>query len=123
MSNKYQTYTKKEDLRDREVRLHPVWRGVGFALIVLTPIMAYAATLVILDANTANNWVQIPKELLYQGSDPLLFAKMILTVVLIFLIGSFFSLITFILYGAFGPKRYGPMDAPPTVYRGGRYKR
>ena len=123
MSNKYQSYTKKEDLRDREVRLHPVWRGVGFVLIVLTPIMAYAATLVILDANTANRWVQVPKELVYQGSDPLLFVKIILTVALIFLIGSIFSLITFALYSAFGPKRYGPMDVPPTVYRGGRYKR
>ncbi len=123
MSSKYQTYTKKDDVRDRDVKLHPVWRGVGFALIILTPIMAYAATLVILDANNANRWVQIPKELLYQGTDPLLFVKIILTAALIFLIGSFFSLITFILYGAFGPKRYGPMDVPPTVYKGGRYKR
>lgn len=123
MSNKYQTYTRREDLRDREVKLHPIWRGVGFALMILTPILAYAATLVILDANQKAGWVQIPKELIYQGGDPLLFVKIILTIVLIFLIGFLFTLITFILYGAFGSKRYGPLDAPPAVYKGGRYKR
>ena len=120
---KYQSYTKKEDLRDREVRIHPVWRGIGFALIILTPIIAYAGMLVLVDANTQNGWVTIPPDLVAPGSDPLLYVKIILVIVLILLLYAVFSLITFIFYSLFGPSRYGPLDVPPTVYRGRRYKR
>lgn len=120
---KYTNYSTREQ-HPRKKEIHPIWRGVGFALIILTPILGYAASIVLLDANKANGWIRIPQELVMKGwSDPQLLIKLLLTIVLSILIYGFFSIITFILYGALGPSRYGPYDVPPVEYRGKRYRR
>ncbi|MCC6148510.1 MAG: hypothetical protein IT308_13205 [Anaerolineaceae bacterium] len=120
---KYETYSSYERAQKKKT-IHPIWRGIGFALIILIPILSYAASVVLLDANRANGWVRIPQELILKGwGDPNLAVKFILTVVLSILLYGFFSLITFFLYGSLGPPRYGPYDVPPVQYRGKRYRR
>jgi hypothetical protein len=119
---KHSPYTRYQ-ATPRKKEIHPIWRGVGFLLIVLTPIMAYAGALVLLDENVKQGWVRIPAELIASGTDPLLYAKIILTVVLVFLLYIVFSLVTFVLYRLFAPPRYGPYDVPPVHYRGRRYRR
>lgn len=109
--------------KNRKTGVHPIWRGIGFVLMIIIPFMAYAGTMLLLEQNRMNGWVQIPSDLLAVGSDPLLYVKIILTVFLIFLLYSIFLLFTFVINSLFGPPRYGPTDAPPTSYRGRRYKR
>lgn len=120
---KYQSYSTREKTPKKK-EIHPIWRGVGFALIILIPILSYASSILLLDANRANGWVKIPQELVIKGwGDPNLLMKIILTVVLSILLYGVFSLITFVLYSSLGPPRYGPYDVPPVQYRGKRYKR
>lgn len=120
---KYQSYSSRGQAPKKK-EIHPVWRGVGFALMILIPVLSYAASIVLLDANRTNGWVRIPQELFMKGwGDPNLLVKILLTAVLSILLYGVFSLITFILYGSLGPPRYGPYDVPPVQYRGKRYRR
>ena len=103
--------------------IHPIWRGIGFALIVLAPIMGYAASILILKANEINKWYPVPKDLLVKWQDPYILVKLIITAVIAFLLFMIFQLITFLLYRLFGPSRYGATDVPSVKYRGKKYKR
>ncbi len=116
---KYSSRMSETPLRDRNRQAHPIWRGVGFALMLLTPIIAYFGSIVLVEANTQNGWVTIPRDLIYRGgSDPLLYVKILVGVVIFFVVTILFQLITFIISSAFGPSRYGPLDVPPVSYRG-----
>jgi len=110
--------------RNKKREIHPIWKGIGIGLIILTPILAYYGTLVLLDLNNVNRWFAIPRDLIMKGfSDPLVLVKAILTIVLMFLLYGFYSMISFSLYSAFGPSRYGPTDVPPSEFKGRGYKR
>ncbi|MDR3574941.1 MAG: hypothetical protein P4L50_13845 [Anaerolineaceae bacterium] len=103
------------ELRSR--RIHSVWRGIGFIFAILIPILAYYATLVVLDANNQKGWFQIPADLYYKGADPLLYVKIVGTIAIGFLFYAIFLMIYFIVYSMFAPPRYGPTDVPPLHYR------
>jgi hypothetical protein len=114
---------RPRDNEPRSRRIHPIWRGIGFIFIILIPILAYFATLVVLDANNQKGWFQIPADLYYQGGypllggDPLLYVKIMGTIAFAFLFYAIFMLINFIVYSMFAPPRYGPLDVPPMHYR------
>ena len=122
---KYSSYEAQQQEEIRKVRqeVHPIWRGVGFILIVLTPILGYFAALVLLDENAKRGWFTIPQDFLTNGADPLLLVKIGLTIILGLLIYFVLQLLTFILYSLFGPPRYGPYDVPPVVYKGKKHTR
>jgi hypothetical protein len=104
--------------------VHPIWRGIGLFLAVITPAMAYAATLMLLEQNKLQGWIRIPKDVLVTfGSDPLLAVKIIMTIFLAVVIYGIFSMISFILYSAFAPPKLGPYDAPPIRRKVKSYKR
>lgn len=118
---KHGSYQRESTREEREARrqIHPVWRGVGFALMILIPILSYAATEVILTRNATANWFPLPTDLaasrgdfLYNG-DPWLYLKIILTVTIMLVLYGIFTLLTFIITSIFAPPRYGPLDAPP----------
>lgn len=123
--SKYSDYTAQvERARFRKREIHPVWRGIGFILVVLTPVLAFFGSLLILQLNAQNGWIAIPKELLAKGvSDSFLYVKIFLTITLSFLIYAIFLLFTFILYSIVAPPRYGPLDAPQPRFRGKAYRR
>ena len=122
---KYKSYEahKQEEYRKAREEIHPIWRGVGFILIVLTPILGYFSALVLIDENSKQGWYTIPQDFLYHGADSLLYVKIGLTIVLAFLIYFILQFITFILFKLFGPSRYGPYDVPPVVYKGKKHSR
>ena len=114
-------YSAQPSVRqERDRQIHPIWRGVGFMFLIIIPALSYIATLALLDANTANHWMGIPPELISQWGEPLLWIKIILTVVIALVFYALFMLITFFVYRFLGPERYGPLDAPPVK---GRVKR
>jgi amino acid transporter len=124
MPSKYNRISESEDTRTLKPEVHPIWNGIGFALIILIPILAYFGAIELLNLNTKYQWVRIPQELIiYKLPDHLLLVKIILIIVLIFLLAIIFSAITFFLYSLFVPTRYGPMDVPYLRYKGKRYKR
>jgi hypothetical protein len=121
--SRYDSYEEKRPVTDSKIYVHPIWRGIGFALLVFAPIMGYFASILLLDMNKQNNWMPIPRDLLISGSDPYLLIKLIITIVIAFLIFLIFQLITFFLYRVAGPSRYGQLDVPRVAYRGKKYKR
>lgn len=99
--------------------VHPIWRGIGFVMIILIPVLAYGATLLFLQENRANGWFQIPPDLIAKGfSDQMLYMKIIGTVVFSLVFYAIFNLVSFIILSIFAPPRYGPYDVPPVAYRG-----
>ena len=96
---------------------HPIWRAIGLIMVVLIPIISYAGALVLLDLNGQNRWLMIPSDLLAPGADSMLFIKVGLTVFIAMVFYAVFLFINFMAYSAFGPSRYGPMDAPAETYK------
>lgn len=120
---KYQSFSTRS-ATPKKKEIHPIWRGVGFVLMILTPVLAYAATIVLMDANRVKGWVRIPRELIMQGwGDPYLLVKLIMIVLFSIVIYGLFSFITFIIYGAFGAPRYGPYDVPQKQFSGKQNRR
>jgi hypothetical protein len=110
---KFSGYQGSSQIRKPKAEVHPIWRGLGFIYLILAPVLGYYGSLVLLDANKTNKWISIPANFLANGSDPLLFVKIGLTIVLAFLIFFILQFIGMAIYSLVGPPRYGPMDVPP----------
>jgi hypothetical protein len=127
---KYSKYEfRKVDSRPWEI--HPVWRGIGCAMMVLIPIMAYAGAVLLVRANLENRWVPVPQELtgwvnfaplarLFPDMTPFLvglgriyYLDLLLTFALTLLGFGLLTTIYAFLHSASGGSRYGPTDAPP----------
>lgn len=116
---KYTSYSSSRQLPKRERIASPIWRGIGLAFVVIIPFLSYVASLVILEANAANQWFRIPKDLIMKGwADPYLVAKILIALVIAFVLYFLFTMITFILYRFLAPSRYGPYDVPQVSYKG-----
>lgn len=109
--------------RRKAIRIHPVWRGIGFVFMVIMPVVAYFATTTILIENQERNWFRIPRDLIASGGDPYLYMKIIGTIAIVFVSYAIFMMITFVMYRIFGPSRLGPLDAPQKAFRGKTYRR
>ena len=114
---RYRSYTRQE-VKERPWEVHPIWRGLGCILIILIPIMAYAAAVVVVHENLVNKWVDLPPELTGFLVIPYLgvrvfFAEIAATLLFMFIGYGILVLIYSIMYRIVGPPRYGPLDSPP----------
>ncbi len=107
-------FSKERESNRKKNRIHPVWRGVGFVLMIFIPILSFLASGVILEYNQTEHWFPIPPEFVINWpTDPLILMKLFITVMLCFFAFAFFQLVTYMMFGLFGPKRYIPPDLPP----------
>jgi len=104
-------------------KIHPVWRGVGFALMVLSPILGYASMVIFMEENSKQAWIQFPKELLIEAPDQYILVKILLTLLFMLIFYGILTFITFLIFKIFAPSHYGPYDVPPVTYKGKSYKR
>ncbi len=51
---------------ERQWRIHPVWRGIGFVWLILIPVMSYALAKIFSQMNTQNKWLPVSPELARQ---------------------------------------------------------
>jgi hypothetical protein len=117
MMGKYQSYSQKQDPKpDRNI--HPIWRGIGFAMIVLIPFLSYVGMRVLLQENQLKGWFPLPQDLLVNWRDPLILIEVLITIAIAFVLYILFMLVTFMMNRVFAPPRYGPTDVPPESYRG-----
>ena len=116
----------KRKLSDRPWQIHPIWRGIGCILFLLFPVIAYSASHILIQMNEKNNWVNIPFDLSktiripipsYDLAVPYLYAKIVLTIVILLFASGLLMIIYTLLYQIFGPSRYGPLDAKPNRKR------
>jgi hypothetical protein len=112
-------------VKPRRWKVHPVWRGVGLIFIVLIPIMAFAAAIMVVRTNIQAHWFDIPVELTKSYAVPQFIRQIVpdldrlYYVDIAFAVGFMivgFGILTVIyafLYGMMGPSRYSPIDSPP----------
>ncbi len=106
-------------------RIHPIWRGVGFAFMILIPFMSYITADWFLTENVRKHWVEFPANLLIkvQGLPEDLVIRIIVTVALMVILYALLTFFSLLVMSIFGPPRYGPLDVPPVKYGGRPYKR
>lgn len=126
----------RKDQQDRRWKIHPIWRGIGCAMILLIPIMAWFGAELFIQTNTilpisasfkrpiAIPYSDIPEvdRIIsgfnhYTASHNLLVSQFFFTGVFIFIGFGILSLIYAIFFKAAGPSRYGPFDVPPNLMK------
>jgi hypothetical protein len=116
---KYRSLASRPEMKPRPWEIHPIWQGIGCVLILLIPIISYAAATLVVDANTRKHWLFIPPELAKTvslpviGNVPNLYATLILTGLFILLGYGIIVIIYAVIYRMMAPPRLGPLDAPP----------
>ena len=136
----FRTTTTKDASRKGR-REHPVWRGIGCLLMIIVPVLSFAAANLAFDYFLSRG--QIPNDLLTTPEIPdwmwlvpvfaqiygFLFVRfgigaiLMMTFVFIILISGVFAVLYAFMYRAVGPSRYGPLDAPPSRRKTKKYKR
>jgi hypothetical protein len=115
---KYSSYQKRAPEKRRDDSIHPIWRGVGFGLMILIPIISYAAMKLLLEYNTKTNIFPIPSDLIVQGGRyPMIYVEIGVFTVIALALYTVFMFFNFVIYKFFGPSRYGPLDIPPIAYK------
>lgn len=104
-------------------KIHPVWRGVGFAIMVLTPLLGYVTMTIFMDANFEQGWIQFPKELIVDAPDQYLLVRVIVTILFMLVFYAVLTFISFWIFRIVAPPQYGPYDVPPVTYKGKQYRR
>ncbi len=140
MPTKYRSYIPDRPPPPREP--HPIWRGIGCLMLVITPVIAWILSIILVDLAPSYG-IFLPSELLGYPVMPsflfqvpgligilswiqrqnnlyaILLGTFLLTVLLMGLLAVAYAF----LYRLIGPPRYGPLDAPPPNVRVKRYKR
>ncbi len=106
-------------------KIHPIWRGVGFAMMILIPFMSYVTADWFIKENVRQRWVEFPTSLLIkvQGLPEDLVIRIIITVALMIILYAILTFFSLLILRIFGSPRYGPLDVPPIKYSGRPYKR
>ena len=135
---KYQRYHQKPRAKPE---IHPIWRGIGCVLIVLVPLMSYGLMLVttppILDTGLVPYQLQgvvhfplwfyhyriISSFAIFIDGFNNMWVSMIVFFVMLLILTAIISITYTILYQTVGPKRYTPLDAPPSKHKGKKYNR
>jgi hypothetical protein len=129
-----QNYRPKK--KERRWKIHPVWRGIGCALILLILIMSWYASSLLLQTNllSALPWdLTKPITIRYTSiseidrviaainqftiDKDLVIGQFVFTIILMVIGFGLLSVVYAILYGIVGPPRYGPLDVPPSSGR------
>ena len=104
----------------RPYKIHPIWRGIGCLLVLIGPPLAFLIAHLLVDMNIENGWYPIPGELMRPYTIPgigytlsHLYATLIVAMVLILFGIALIMIVYTTVYSLMGPKRYGPLDAPP----------
>ncbi len=139
--SKFNSYQVHKELPARR-EVHPVWRGIGCLIMIISPIISWAAANLLLEVGKIHKWpfmyelggyLRLP-EIFYQIPGVLVVANYISSIVylkallLFFLLtliafSGVFAVLNAILYRAFGPPRYTRLDEPAPRVKTKRYTR
>ena len=107
------------NVKKKEIpKIHPVWRGIGCLMIIIIPVMAYAAADIFLQAAPGLGLFPRTGDI-YRNINlgfyvlPFSLGTVIFTILFSVLGFMVFSLVYSFVYRVAGPPKYGPTDAPP----------
>ncbi len=120
MGNKYNSYGSERRQMKKEVKTHPIWRGVGFAFMILIPIMAYAGMRVLMDQTdlitskmTPDMLVQ-PKDFLWPYVNDAFYVEAVTFILLLIIFFAIFTFVSFMITSAAGiTAKNDPFYVPP----------
>jgi hypothetical protein len=138
---KYTTHSRQAP-KPKITGVHPVMRGIGCIMIVVVPLLAYGAAVLLVNYGLGKGW-PIPSTWLgrltihpfllgLRNLAPIwnfllvqhnLIANLIFALIITVVFGGIMSILYGYIYSIFGPPRYGPQDAPPIKIKVKRYKR
>ena len=114
---KFTKFSTVVEPKKRPWKIHPIWRGIGCVIIILIPIISYAGSVLLVDANLKNRWLPIPREFIGPAGMEMLYIQIGVTILLILSGYIFIVFLYSILYRSLGPPQKGPLDAPPVRRR------
>ncbi len=131
---KYDKASYRTPPPQRPWKIHPIWRGIGCLWFLISPVLAYAIASLLVQYDMKAGFFPIPADLTRQVTIPLarifprnnyipitinnltvphLYANLMASA-LILLVGFGIVMVIYaIIYSMMGPKRLGPLDAPP----------
>ena len=136
---KYQSGVRRQEPQSEGI--HPIWRGIGCMMLVLIPVMSWAAAEVTLPffrdqglvpreltaPLQTPDWLLISPVLtkIYHAllGRPGVLAVLALAIIYVLFIGGIMTVLYAFMYRMAAPSRYGPMDAPPPSIKVKKYKR
>jgi hypothetical protein len=122
--SKYNRFQNKLEPSYMNRKIHPIWRGVGFAFMILIPIFSYVSATLFLAENTRNRWLVFPQNFYLVGQpDPDLLIRILITIVFMLILYALLTFVSLVIFRFFAPPRYGPLDVPPSGYHPKPYKR
>ena len=140
MPSKYSSVQRKEYVRPYDI--HPAWRGIGFLMIVITPIMAWAGAMALTEFGHAQGWpimsalgtnLVLPPEAYSTpglstianalSSIPNLPSILLFFVLFLIALSGILSFVYAIIYRMVGPAQYSPVDEPAPKIRAKKYVR
>jgi len=98
--------------------VHPIWRGIGCLLIIIIPIISFAASTILYKQGLPQRYIPLSPDLAWQvnvpgfGFIPLLYILVITGVITV--LGFIVMTVVYsLVFRVGGSSRYGPLDAPP----------
>ena len=117
------TFLSEQDKRERAKEPHPVWRGIGFLLIVGIPFLAYGISIQML-TYFAENGIAIPEQLKKPALDipvlgtvnnwPAVVAFTILGVLVLY---GLFAVVNAIIYSSSSANTYRIFESKPAKFK------
>ena len=103
--------------KERPWKIHPIWRGIGCLMMILIPVVSYAAADVLL-TNASSLGINFPRDMyrpfmVSSFEMPFTLGEGVLTVGFMVAFFGAFTIIYSLVYRTAGPPRYGPTDVPP----------
>jgi hypothetical protein len=99
--------------------VHPIWRGIGCMMLLIGPLIAFAAADLLVKMAIAGHWFPVPAEFRNSFNIPQLnytiqnlYANLIAAVLLLLLGYAVIMIVYSFLYSKMGPGR-SPVDAAP----------
>jgi hypothetical protein len=127
--SKYQSYQKAKELPRNEI--HPVWRGIGCVMIIITPVISWASAMLLLDFWRAQKlpylgdllgYLRFP-EIVYKIPGISMLANYISSIrdlkalavfflLLLLTFSGILAVLNAVMYRIIGPPRYTAVDEP-----------
>lgn len=121
---------------------HVIWRGLGCLMMIIIPVISYAAAYEIVNYGLANSWTipyqllgtpQLPEFIrksnaLWSLFSPItrvqnFYAYAAFGTLIMVMISGAISVFYAIAYRILGPSRWGPLDMPPPKFKTKKYTR
>jgi hypothetical protein len=131
---KYDRASHRTPPPQRPWTIHPIWRGIGCLWFLISPVLAYAIASLLVNYDLKTGFFPLPADLTRTITIPFarifprssyipitinnltvhhLYANLLLSAVILVVGFGIVMVIYAIIYSMMGPKRLGPLDAPP----------